>query len=100
MIEFVYEVIDRTDDETFYHVGIFSSYTNAEAWIKSLDEPYSDCFEHTEDGQVLEVRKYKLNEVGWSYDGQLVIKATISCYRLNIEGDPVWTVEIEEVSNE
>lgn len=92
----IYHITDRTGDEIYYHVGIFSSLSNAVDWIRSLNHPI--CDGDIDDEQILEIRKFELNKTEWGGNGELVARARIFEKPMpdDYNGPEVWEVTIED----
>lgn len=41
--EFIFEIVDTSDEETYFTIGVFLSLENAVAAIEANDEPWTLC---------------------------------------------------------
>lgn len=89
-MECIYEVIDQTDDEMYYPIGMFLSAEEAEAKVRMHDEdntPVSDsgaCGEY----ETIVIRERK---IGWE-DGGTVLKVFERECRTNEDDECCWSV--------
>lgn len=65
--EFVYEVLDYTDDEMYYPLGIFKSLHQAENHIIESEKPDRAISWHACETERIVIRKRK---IGWSGNGK------------------------------
>jgi hypothetical protein len=65
---FVFELVDATDNELFYSLGIYHHFEEALKDASSGDSPCTDC----EDYAVLEIRKRPIGFSGFGKEGEAV----------------------------
>ena len=69
----VFELVDCTDEETYYTMGIFLTLQDALDQVKDCDQPPTDA---AEDFARLEVRERKIGKLNWSGTGEKVAEVT------------------------
>lgn len=89
-MKYIYEIVDNTDPETYYPIGVFNDLKKAKNEILSLSAPlYNDfCFAVCN----YEIRMREINVVSWSDKGVTVAKYNI-IQHYNEESGYFWTVE-------
>lgn len=89
-MECVYEVIDQTDDEMYYPIGMFLSAEEAEAKIRMHDEDDTPVSESGANGEyeTIAIRKRK---IGWC-DGGSVVKVFERECRASDNDDCRWRI--------
>ena len=70
MDKYVYEVLDTSDDEAYYTLGIFLSLEDAEKAIKEVESESESLSEYSEDYEEITIRKRK---IGWSIQSPSVL---------------------------
>ena len=60
-IKYAYELVDISDDETYYPLGIFSTFNKALSEIKRAVHHQTQLSDHDNDVEILEIRKHRLD---------------------------------------
>ena len=85
LIGSVFELVDCTNDETYYPMGLFLSLEDALAQVKDLKEPPTD---DPEEYVKMEVRERQVGKLRWWDNGKTV--ATITWIQDYIEAKDEW----------
>lgn len=89
-MECVYEVIDQTDDEMYYPIGMFLSVEEAEAKIRMHDEDDTPVSESGANGEYETIAIHK-RKIGWC-DGGSVVKVFERECRTTEDDDHRWVI--------
>jgi hypothetical protein len=81
----VFELVDCTNEETYFPMGLFLSLEDALAQVKDLDEPPT---ENPEEYVKMEIRERQIGKLSWWDNGKTV--ATITWIQDYIEAKDEW----------
>jgi len=86
----VYEVVDSTSDEMYFHLGIFLTLDEAKQEILGCDEDKAI----TDTGECDDCEEISIIErvIGWSTYGKTVFKVTRECVLSEETDEQMWNV--------
>ena len=90
MGRFVYELVDVTDPESYYSIGVYEWPEDAKGVLLLIKSPI--C-EHDDGLHVYEVRRRKLNKLDWPGDFKVVGRYNLIEVSEDEEGEDYWSLE-------
>jgi len=79
-MEYVYEILDRTNEDMFFSCGIFSTLEKAEEFLRSHDGSGDDhgggIGEYADDLCKYDVNRREIDKPAWSENGDTVAQYT------------------------
>lgn len=75
MSKFVYELVDVTDPETYYTIGIFEDLGALGIELSCVRSPigeHGDC-----DCHCYEIRRREIDKIAWSETGEVIARANL-----------------------
>lgn len=94
--EYIYEVVDTTNSEAYYQLGVFLSFEEAkEELLKASKDKESSITEFGTDGDYEEV-KIKKRKIGWSDFGVPVFTVCRECRHCEDDDQYYWVVTYPE----
>ena len=88
--QFIFELVDASNEEAYYTIGVFLSLEDAIKGVASESEPWTLAQEGAEwgDSAKLEIRKREVGKLAWSETGEVVWSKTWVCQYDDEE--PTW----------
>jgi len=90
-MEYVYEIVDATNDEMYYAIGMFDDLTFCRELIMSAC-PHQEISEYSDDQEKIQVRRRKLNS--WDDNNDVVFEAERELVFIEELDESLWRTTI------
>ena len=91
MSKFIYEIVDATDDEIYYPIGMFEDLDFCKEMLKDAC-PHQAISDRQDQSETIEIRRHKINS--WGEQGACVFSVYREATYLEEFEEDVWKSEI------